>query len=420
MNEKLLQFIWQYALFQTHGLKTSSGESLSILQRGTLNTDAGPDFLNAKIRVDDTVWAGNIELHVYTSDWLKHQHDRDANFQRLILHVVYSNDVNIPQLDFPVLELAPYINHNLLQNYAQLMGNLQPIACSPAIASVSSITLKHWLERLLIEKWQQKFEKWMQHLERNKGNWAQLFYEVFTRNLGAKVNDEVFETLARNTPLQILAKHKDNLAHLEAILFGQAGLIPQEDTHPYYTELKVHYAFFKAKYKLMPINGYQWKFLRMRPANFPTIRIAQLAMLLHKSEQLFSKLLQVKDITEINQYFALPLSPYWQEHYRFGVDSKRSDKPMGAQMQQLIWINTIAPLQMFYAFQNGTPDKMQQAMELLHQCAPEQNSIIATWKNCGIKPVNAAESQGLLYLYHNYCSPKRCLQCNIGLQILKR
>lgn len=420
MNEKLLQFIWQYALFYAHSLKTTTGEHLSVLHRGTLNKDSGPDFLNAKIKIGATIWAGNIELHVHSSDWIKHQHDKDANFKRLILHVVYRNDVDLPHVDLPILELEPLINHNLLKNYQDLMENLQSIACGSFLPAISKLVIKHWLERMLSEKWETKFEKWSQRLEKSKGNWAQLFYEVFTRNLGTKVNEQAFETLAINTPLHILAKHKENLVHLEAILFGQAGMIPNDDADPYYTELRIHYTFFKSKYSLVAMEAHQWKYLRMRPANFPTIRLAQLAMLIHNSEHLFSKLLLLKKLEELNQYFGLELSTYWQNHYRFGLESKRSGKPMGAQMQQLIWINTIAPLQMFYAYRHSEQEKMHDAIALLQQCNPEENRITVEWKTHGIAAQNAAESQGLIYLYNNYCTQKRCLHCSIGLQLLKR
>ncbi len=418
-TESLLQFIWQYALFQSTDLRLVDGRGISILQKGQLNTDSGPDFFAAKIKIDDTIWVGNIELHIQSSDWLKHGHQNDSNYQNIILHVVYKHDKNIDSGNFPVLELQPYIAQELIDKYDTLMDTRPLVACAARLKQVPDLIWSHWLERMLSEKWEQKFQIWQAILNRNNGDFSQLFYLQLARTMGGKVNADAMQQLASITPLHILAKHKTNLAHIEAILLGQANLLPQEAEHPYETELKVHYAFFRQKYNLTPMEARNWKFMRMRPAGFPTIRIAQLAMIIHQHEHLFSKLMQLTELQSLKDYFNLGASDYWHEHYTFQQKSVAKDKNTGATLQQLIWINVVAPLNYFYANVYGLEKEKNNAAEFLRHCKAEQNSIIKIWKNIDIKVADAAQSQALIYLYNEYCSAKRCLHCSVGHWMLK-
>lgn len=420
MNEKLLQFIWQFALFQTAGLQLKDGRALTIVNRGQLNTDAGPDFTNAKIRIQNTIWAGNIELHVKESDWLKHKHHLDPAYQNIILHVVYTADLQKDPGNFPVLELKPYISTALTERYHALMKASMAVACAGRLPDIPDLVWRSWQQRMLLEKWELKFRRWQELLDTAQGSWLQLFYQVFTRNFGTKVNDDAFEHLARITPLAVLGKHKDNLTHIEALLFGQAGMIPSQPEHPYEIELSIHYAFFRQKYGLDPMEARQWKYLRMRPASFPSIRIAQLAMIIYKNEQLFATLLKVEKLGDIGNLFALGVSPYWETHYTFQNESKANkQKLLGDKMQSLIWINTIVPLQYFYQRNQEGTDHLAAAIAKLQQCNPEDNAVIKTWEKCSVKPDNAFDSQALLHLFRQYCSPKRCLECSVGLWVLK-
>lgn len=418
-TESLLQFIWQYALFQSSNLQLVDGRAISILHRGQLNTNAGPDFFAAKIKIEDTIWAGNIELHLKTSDWLKHGHQNDHSYQNIILHVVYQHDDGTEMGNFPVLALQDYVDQSLLERYNALMDTRPRIACETRLYQVPSIIWNHWLERMLSEKWEQKFQLWKALLEQNNGNFAQLFYWQLARTMGGKVNADAMQHLATITPISVLAKHKNNLAHLEAILLGQAGLLPLHPNLPYEIELSVHYAFFKQKYDLKPMEARQWKFMRMRPAGFPTLRIAQMAMIIHKHEHLFSKLMQVEQLVDMKDYFNDGVSVYWHDHYTFQQESFQKEKSIGAMHQQLIWINVVAPLRYFYTNVYGDNNLKSNAIELLRQSKPEQNSIIKIWKSLGVQIADAAQSQALIYLYNEYCSVKKCLQCSIGHWMLK-
>lgn len=420
LNEKLLQFIWQFALFQAVGLQLKDGRGLTIINRGKLNSNSGPDFSNAKIRIENTIWAGNIELHVKESDWKKHKHDLEPAYQNIILHVVYISDLREDAGNFPVLELKPYISVALMDYYTTLMQSPVSIPCAPHLQNIPDLVWQSWLQRMLLEKWELKFTRWQEILRQAQGNWSQLFYQVFSRNFGTKVNDDAFEELAKVTPLAVLAKHKDNLTHIEALLFGQAGMIPSQPQHPYEIELSIHYAFFKQKYGLQAMQVRQWKFLRMRPAGFPSIRIAQLAMILYKSEQLFASLLKVQQLDDIRHLFKLGVSDYWETHYTFQKEAKvKSPKYLGHSMQSLIWINTIVPIQYFYSLNQEGLNKLPDTVTKMQQAAPEENSVINTWRESGIKPGSAWDTQALLHLFRQYCMAKKCLECSIGLWFLK-
>lgn len=421
INEHLFQFIWEHALFQSHELYLKDGSKVNILQRGTRNTNSGPDFLNAKIQIGNTIWAGNVELHIKSSDWYRHGHDDDSSFQNVVLHVVYQDDMREAESSIPLLELQSYLHPSVIERYAALMDARPLIACADSLNRVPELIWTHWQDRMLLEKWEVKFAQWRALLQSHHGDFAQLFYLLLARVMGTKVNADAMFELASCTPLSILARHKNNLAHIESILLGQAGLLPAKPQQPYETELKVHYAFFKQKYNLKPMQGHQWKFMRMRPAAFPTIRIAQLAMIIHKHEHLFSKLIKLTEPEQLSEFFNLGTSEYWEQHYIFQQESTASIKNTGSTLRQLIWINLIAPLSYFYATHYGNAAGMQErAITLLQHCKPERNQIIKVWNEAGIYARDAADTQSLIHLYNNYCQSKNCLQCSIGLFLLKR
>jgi hypothetical protein len=420
MNEALFQFIWQYSLYKFAALNTAKGETLTIIYPGKLNKDAGPDFLEGKIKIGNTILVGNIELHLKSSDWQKHGHQHDAAYKNLVLHVVYENDVPDVAGNTPVLELKDSIPHNIIGKYMMLMLAQQKLPCATQHQAVKSITKESWLNRLLAERWEQKLADWNIMLEHSAEDWRNLLYWRTAANFGFKTNATPFLMLARSLPLNIPTKHKDNLMQIEALLFGQAGMLDGDFKDEYPRELQREYDYLRKKYKLKPIAGHLWKFLRMRPANFPTIRIAQFATLIHKSVHLFSQIIETHSVKEITPLLDVAASEYWDTHFQFDVAQERkSKKSLGALSVENIIINTIAPIQFLYAAKQDTHKLQEKALQLLEAVSAENNAITRLWEENGWKAANAAQSQALLQLYNNYCSNKRCLECSVGLNIIK-
>ncbi len=419
-TEDLLQFIWQYAFLEKREeLKSIEGEKVEIIQQGQRNYDAGPDFLNAKIKVGNTTWAGNVELHLKSSDWIKHQHSNNKAYDNIILHVVYEHDKAL-DLNCSTIELKQHIRPSLLNRYEQLMQLNKTIPCSNEIDQVKNITKVQMLERALIERFDKKTEQIESHLAQTKNNWNEVFYRLIARSFGLKINQDAFEQLAINTPLKIFAKHKNNPQQLEALLFGQAGFLDQTFEDPYFISLKKEYTYLSKLYTLKKVSAHQFKFLRLRPANFPTVRLAQLAQLMHCSEHLFSKLIELEHIKELYPFFGFEVSTYWQQHYRFDEESKRrSKKKMGQSFIDLIIINTIVPALYIYGKMNGEKTIQEKALRWLEEIKPEQNNITKQMNQHGFSIDNAKESQAIIELKKNYCDAKRCLQCSIGYSILR-
>lgn len=422
MKEELLHYLWRTKRFDFTNLHTTQGDTLQIFQTGDYNTHAGPDFLNAKIHIGDTTWAGNVEMHVCASDWLRHGHATDKAYDNVILHVVLEEDVPILRASgerIPCLEMKTLIAPKLSSKYLELLHSEYWIPCQAQFAQVSEMTRTLWLERLLVERLEQKTELIAQQLQQNQQNWEETFYQLLARNFGVQVNMEPFELLAKSTPLLLLAKHKNSLLQIEALLFGQAGLLESDFEDAYPHQLKKEYAFLQKKYGLTPIRGESWKFLRLRPANFPTVRIAQFAMLIFQSNHLFSKMLAATSVEEIENMLELKLSNYWLTHYRFDKDSKKSAKKLGKSTIHLIIINTIAPFLFLYGKWKSDERYKDRAFALLEQVPPEENHIIENWQQLGVKPESAYQTQALLQLKKRYCDAKKCLNCAIGNAILQ-
>ncbi len=420
MNEALFQFIWQHSLYKVTNLHTVDGEPLTIMHSGRLNRDAGPDFLEAKIKVGNTILVGNIELHIKSSDWLKHGHQNDAAYQHLILHVVYENDVANVAGNTPVLVLKPGVTHELINKYAVLMQSPQPLPCAGQHTKVREITKEGWLSRLLAERWEQKLGDWNVLLENAAEDWRNLLYWRMAANFGFKTNATPFLLLAQSLPLNLPVKQREHLDQIEALLFGQAGMLEGDFTDEYPRLLQKEYDYLRKKYNLTPIPGHLWKFLRMRPANFPTIRIAQFAALIHKSVHLFSQIIETHSVKEIAPLLDVTASSYWDTHFQFDVAQKEATpKSLGKTSIQNIIINTIAPIQFLYAAKQGTSDLQEKALQLLEAVPAEKNNITTMWAENGWKAASAAQSQALIQLYNNYCGSKRCLECTVGLNILK-
>ncbi len=420
MTEALFQFIWQHSLYLPAGLMTVAGDRLTVIHPGKRNTNAGPDFLEARIKIGTTLLVGNIELHIRTSDWLRHGHQRDAAYSNLILHVVFEDDMPPVNDKIPVLQLKPAIATNTIAHYHGLMDNLNKIPCNTGHFQVKELTKEAWLSRLLAERWEQKLGDWQVMLTQSAEDWRNLLYWRMAANFGFKTNAAPFLMLARSLPLNVLARHREQIKQVEALLFGQAGMLSGTPNDDYQAELQAEYKFLAQKYQLTPIAPHLWKFLRMRPANFPTIRLAQFAALIYQSEHLFSQIIEKHSFSDIAPLLDVTATEYWHHHFVFGeMQQQASPKSLGKDSINNIIINTIAPIQFLYATRQGTQDLQEQALALLESVPSENNNIINLWKAYDWVPTNAAQTQALIQLYNEYCSKKRCLDCAIGLSIMK-
>ncbi|PUZ30288.1 Protein of unknown function [Chitinophaga costaii] len=418
LSEHLLQFIWQFRLFNADGLCTTAGEPVQLISTGHWNRHAGPDFSDARIRIGHTLWAGNVEIHLKASDWYKHRHPQNPHYDHVILHVVFDQDLptDIPSL--PCIVLQPRISKLLLRRYQQLHGSIDFVPCGQQAGKTNSLTWKSWSDRLLLERWERKTTDLQAWLRQTRQDWEETCYQGLAQGFGQPVNAGAFLQLAQSLPLRILLRNKASLEVIEALLFGQAGLLEGTFTDPYPQDLQRQYRYLRHKYQLQPLPGHAWKWLRMRPAAFPTLRIALLAALLHRRTHLFSHVLAAKDLQQLEQLLTVQPSPYWQTHYRFDKPVSRPFLP-GKQMVRNIVINTLLPLLYCYGQQKAQPGLQERAMTWIGSLPPESNRIISGWHAAGIHADNAADTQALLQLKQYYCDEKRCLECAIGARILK-
>lgn len=417
MTEKLLHFIWQHQYFDARQLFCTQGESLLVLDKGTLNANQGPDFLNGKIKIAGTTLAGNIELHVLSSDWDLHQHSIDENYNNIILHVVWKHDQK-KIFPFPTLELQPLISSLLLSRYEELMQSAHFIACQQHIASIPDIIFYAWKERLLIERLQDRSKHIEDLLRQCNNHWEEVFWWMLARNFGVKINYESFERIAKTIPVKLLAKHKNQIHQLEALLLGQAAILDKTFEDDYPNMLRREYIFLQKKYKLKKAHAPLY-FLRMRPANFPTVRLAQLAMLVHQSHHLFSIIKDQANLTELQNLLNVTANDYW--HYRYMPDHPTSfkKKTLGKSMIENICINTIVPVLYAYGYYNNLDVYKNKAVDWLRLMGAEQNNIVRGYAVLGINCSNAFDSQALLQLKKWYCDEKKCLQCAVGGRLLK-
>lgn len=417
MTERLLQYIWQFQYYNNGHLQTTEGEPLQILQSGTYNTNQGPDFLNAKIRSGETTWAGNIEMHINASDWEIHEHSQDKNYSNIILHVVWKNDAVIA-LPFPTLELQERVSSILLKKYEELMQSTLFIPCQQHIRKVSTLTFIAWKERLLVERLQQRALHVQSLLAKNNQHWEESFWWMLAKNFGAKINADAFEKIAQTIPVTILAKHKNQVQQLEALLMGQAAMLDKNFKEDYPAMLRREYIFLQKKYSLQKAHAPLY-FLRMRPANFPTIRLAQLAALIQQSQHLFSIIKEAIHLDDIKKLLSVTANDYWHYHYRFEEETSFKKKILGQQMIQNILINTVVPVIYAYGYLNNNEAYKNKALLWMEQITAEKNSITKGFQSLGVENKSAFDSQALIQLKNHYCNYKQCLQCAVGNQILK-
>jgi hypothetical protein len=420
MKEEFLQFIWGHGLFTKNNLKTTDGRAVEVISTGQPNSDSGPDFFNARIRIDETTWAGNIEIHQKSSHWYQHKHDVDAAYDNVILHVVELHDkpVHIKNHQVPTLEIS--YPDTILKNYERLLKSEQWIPCEEKLSEVDPFILRFWFSSLMISRLQARTGDILTILKQNKNNWNETFYQLLARNFGMKTNALPFELLAKSLPLPILSKHKNNLFQIEALFFGQSGLLNETLLgDDYFLSLRSEYSYLYKKYGLSAIESHLWKFMRLRPINFPTIRIGQLAMLIHHSSALFSRILESNDPDQLRKLFEVKASEYWDTHYRFNKPSEENKpKTLGETTFNNLVINTISPLLFVYGDQHQNQEMKDRALLLLEKLAPESNQIIRKWNELGIESRSAFETQALLQLKNSYCNYKKCLNCQLGAKII--
>lgn len=421
-NEDFLHYIWKFKRFNTLNLKTTCGKSIQIIKSGVHNKDSGPDFFNANVKIDQTIWVGNVEIHVNSSDWDKHKHSLDKAYQNVILHVVYNHDKDVKNLiskNIPTIELKPFVKLDLLTNYNNLVNSNQWVPCANQIKNIDKFILNNWLERLAIERLETKTEYISSLLKLYVNDWDKVFFHSLLKYFGSKINKEPFEVLAQNTPINIFNKH-NSITEVEALLFGQSGMLNTNNNDEYFLELKKEYEFLKKKFNLQSINSVHWKFFRLRPNNFPTIRLAQLAQILHKNNRLFSKVLDCNSLNEIKKLFQAQPSLYWQHHHHFEKKFKtKQTNKIGDQFIEMLIINVIIPCLFAYSKYKGTVEHKATALNYLKELKKEKNSIIKKWESIGVVATNAKDTQALLTLKNDYCSQKKCLNCQIGNSILK-
>lgn len=420
ISENFLHYIWKFSLYDADQLFTPAGDAIKVLSPGRHNRDAGPDFLNAKIQIAKQVWAGNVEIHLRASDWEKHGHHADKAYNNVILHLAAENDAPIRAENGRSITAAELkFDPRLLKTYQTYLKARHKPACRDDLHRVDEFTLSRWQEVLLIERFERKTENLARLLKYTGNHWEEAFYIFLASAFGAKVNAQAFELTAKSLPSVILAKHKSSLFQLEALLLGQSGILAQARSDDEYIEkLQKEYDFLRKKFKLKPVEAHLWKYLRIRPANFPDIRLAQLAVLIYKSVHLFSKILEAPDAQSLNKMFEIEISGYWDTRYRIGKPSPKRKKSFGKTARNGVIINTVIPTLFYYGLQKKRPEYQERAMDFLEQLAPENNRIIRIWKEAGQPVKNAAESQAILQLHNAYCTPKRCLECRIGNQLI--
>ncbi len=418
-----MQYVWKHRLWRSEDMVTNTGKKVRVVDPGLLNTDAGPDFFNAKIEIDGHMWVGNVEMHYRATDWKRHRHDSDKAYDSVILHVVAKDDAPvrrtngelIPQL---VLEVSPQFN----ADYASLVGATIEVPCATKIKQVPHLTIVEWVEGLAFERLHGKVERIHQLLDSFNGSWEDVCYVTLARNFGFGINNDAFERLARRTPLRLLGKHSDSVLQIEALLFGQAGMLDaqKQGMDSYYNQLCTEYAFLSNKFQLTPMEKESWKLFRIRPQNFPYRRIAMLAQFIEGGFRMMNRILEAEGEKEMRALFEVELSGYWTKHYTFGKPNERATATLSRSSIDIILINTVAPLLYAYGELTGNYEMTDKAIKLLEDLRAESNSIVSHFVAYGIDCPDALTSQALVQLKREYCDARKCIYCKIGHHLLSK
>lgn len=422
-NEFLLHYVWKYRLLDHSNLETTDGKKIEIIDPGIHNSDSGPDFFNSKIKIDDKVWAGNVEIHLSSDDWYKHKHHQDRSYNSTILHVVQSVDgdvINEQQQIVPQMKIT--IPSNVKYNAELLLKSKYSIPCKTELSKVKRHVIRPWLSVLAIERLERKTSDIELHLKRFNNSWDDVFFVILARNYGFGLNSDEFERLAMSIGFKIIRRHSDSLFQIESLLYGQAGMLGDDKiTDDYYLRLKEEYAFLAHKYQLKPLESFVFKRLRVRPTSFPQIRIAQFASLLVQSQRLFSTVLEIEDYRKMRLHFQSEVSSYWKNHYSFGKETKESkttNSRIGDSSLDVILINSVVPVLFSYGKKTDQEKYCDKALEILESIKPEQNSLVREFVSSGIRVENAFDTQALIQLRKEYCDKRKCLYCKIGYGIM--
>lgn len=426
MKEEFLHYLWKYSLYDQDRLFDKDNNQIIVINPGEYNRDSGPDFFNARISIGGTIWAGNVEIHTRSSHFDIHGHQHDPAFNNVILHVVAENDKKVfNSAGDEILTVELKFDQLLLERYTQLVNNPYVIACQDDIRKLDSILISHWLNALLVERLESKSESILKIFNSTGSDWDETFYRLLTRYFGFRVNTEPFEMLAASLPFRIIRKHTDNIFQIEALLFGTAGLLEpglfrEALSDEYYRQLEKEFAILSAKYSIKPMHGWLWKFSRLRPSNFPTVRLSQLAAMLATSGGLFSRVLETGNIKQIKELFEVTASAYWDDHFVFGKKSRSVTKSTGSQASDILLINAVIPLLFVYGQSRDNQIIVEKSLTFLEDIDAEDNIIISEWKEAGIQAESAFYSQALIQLRNEYCRKRRCLDCRIGNKIISQ
>lgn len=410
--------------FNKRELLTTDGERIEIFNPGILNTDAGPDFLNARVKIGPIAWVGSVEIHLHSSGWVDHHHDQDRSYDNVILHVVWQHDKVIARNDktpLPTLELRNRVDEALINTYRRLINSSFSIPCQRSLQGVDHLTKLSMLEKALMQRLERKAEEVQTLYKQNRNNWEETFYQLLARNFGFKINAEPFFQLARLLPLKLLLKQADKQEQVEAMLFGQAGFLDASKGDDYYLKLRREHRLLAQKYSLQQnkMSKAQWRFLRLRPANFPSLRLAQLGSILHHRQNIFSAVLECEDVKSLIQLFTVPPSSYWLSHYQFTKKAKSAEHELGRSSIENIIINTVVPVWAAYGKLSDEQSYVDRAVQVLQQLPEEENKITRSWKNIGMTTQTAFDSQALIELYNSFCQQKSCLNCAIGASLMR-
>lgn len=424
MSESFLYYIWQFQYFDKKNLFTTEGEPIQIFNPGMRNGHAGPDFFNARVKIGNMDWIGSVEVHINASNWIDHKHHVDGAYENVVLHVVWKSDKSVKRSDdtqLPTLELRSRVDERLLLNYRKLVNSPESIPCARSFDKVADITRFSMMDKALSARLEEKSNAAIELYRRNNNDWEETCYQILCRNFGFKVNAEPFLQLAQSLPYKVILKHADKLLQVEALLFGQAGFLDDNGPDEYFHILQREYKILSQKYSLRQqrLNKVQWRFLRLRPANFPTVRIAQLAALLHKQKNIFSAIVEKDSHRALAAVFAAKPSAYWHDHYQFFKPADGLTAALGQEAVDNIIINTAAPLLTAYGRIRDEQALTDRTIDILQQIPPESNTITRQWESLGLKAKTAFESQALIGLYNNFCQKHRCLDCNIGSSLIK-
>ena len=428
--ERMLQYVWKHKLYADSDLMTTGGEPVFVIDPGTTNIDAGPDFFNAKIRIGDIVWVGNVEIHERASDWFAHHHDKDKSYNSVVLHIVRKDNTSVCRTDNEVIpQIVFCVPKKVEENIEWLLSRDTPVTCAGRICLVSPLHLSDWMSALLMERFERKTHDIFTRLEKNSKDWSEAFYITLMRNFGFSTNSDAFELLAGSLPYKCILKHRNNPLQVEALFFGQAGLLSNEQftmhnaqlisSDKYLQSLRREYDFISKKYNLQPVEAFLFKSLRTRPINFPHVRLAQIAAVWINNDLLFSKVLEARCAEDLRALFNVEPSEYWRTHYNFrSASTNIRKKAIGKNASDIILINTVIPVLFAYGKNKNLPEYCERALRLLEEIKPEKNSIVSVFCNAGISVKNAGDTQALIQLRREYCDKKKCLYCRIGYRLI--